>query len=117
MIYSTSTIKSGSNVKFGGTGMVMDSNWSSRIIVKGQDPSGMGRWSFVKLLGKERKELLLVTANRVGTMEVKNAGSKTSLMQQYALLRGRGLKNPDPRTQLVRDLKGWIKKIVVLRQL
>ena len=74
LITSTSSIKSGSNVKYGGTGIIVDNNWSSRLADKGQDPKGMGRWSFVRLLGKDGKTYLLITAYRVGKMDLKMQG-------------------------------------------
>ena len=50
---STSMTKSFSVVKPGGTAIISDGNWSNRTMKRGQDPSGMGRWSFITIEGKK----------------------------------------------------------------
>ena len=37
----------------GGTAMFTLDNVSSAVLQKGQDPSGMGRWTFLTILGKK----------------------------------------------------------------
>lgn len=36
----------------GGTVIIICENWISRVIVEGEDPLGLGRWSFLTLRGK-----------------------------------------------------------------
>ena len=48
---SESNIKWNSDSKLGGTTMFALSNISSAVLQKGQDPSGMGRWTFITILG------------------------------------------------------------------
>jgi len=50
---STSKTKSFSVVKPGGTAIIADGNWSSRTTKGGQDPSGLGRWSYLVVEGKK----------------------------------------------------------------
>ena len=46
IVWSSSDIESASLVKPGGTMMYNDGTFGSRIIKKGRDPSGLGRWTY-----------------------------------------------------------------------
>ena len=51
-----------SDRKPGGTATIVCANWTSRLVHKGEDPLGLGRWSYVTLRGKGTKLLTIVTA-------------------------------------------------------
>jgi hypothetical protein len=51
-----------SNHQPGGTLTAVCENWVSRVIAKGEDPYGLGRWSYVTLRGKLSTKITIVTA-------------------------------------------------------
>jgi len=51
-----------SNHQPGGTLTAVCENWVSRVIAKGEDPYGLGRWSYVTLRGKQSTKITIVTA-------------------------------------------------------
>ena len=57
--------------------------WVSRIISKGSDPFGMGRWSYILLRGSKGKKVVVVTAYRVCKAPVSSLGEKTASMQKF----------------------------------
>ena len=107
---SSSKINSSSNVKFGGNAILLDGTWASRS-KREQDETGMGRWATVIMEGKHGRKLAIITAYRVVQNNVDNAGVKTSVAQQYAMLREMGKKNPNPRQQMLTDLKKYIRSL------
>jgi hypothetical protein len=46
----------------GGTLTAVCDNWVSRLIAKGEDPFGLGRWSYVMLTGNAETKVTVVTA-------------------------------------------------------
>lgn len=42
--------------------MVVCGNWVSSVVAKGEDPLGLGRWSYVTLRGKGETKITVVTA-------------------------------------------------------
>ena len=103
LVSSSLVAKSISNVKPGGTGMIMDGKWASRIIEKGEDPQKMGRWSYVILGGRNKKAVMFVTAYRVVIQKIQDVGPKTAMAQHYGILSEQGVKNSDPRKQFIKD--------------
>jgi hypothetical protein len=98
----------------GGTLTMTCGNWTSRIIEKGVDPFGLGRWSYLVLRGKGATKLLIVTAYRVCRQTIRSAGPKTSTSQQFCLLSQSfweaGLDDdPIPRHQFIVDLQAWLE--------
>jgi hypothetical protein len=51
-----------SKYQAGGTLTAVCGNWISRIIQKGKDPYGFGRWSYVTLRGRSDKKITIITA-------------------------------------------------------
>jgi hypothetical protein len=95
----------------GGTLTLLCENWSSRVIEKGTDPYGLGRWSHVTLGGRRSKRILIVTAYRVSC---ELAGPMTATMQQFCNI-SRAQKNqpttdrPRPQHQMIMDLQAWLE--------
>ena len=56
LVGSSSESVTASVYKPGGTAIITDGSWSSRIIERGKDPTGLGRWSFIKIVGKNNKK-------------------------------------------------------------
>jgi hypothetical protein len=69
-----------SHYKPGGTVTTSLGHWASRVLRSGKDPTGCGRWSYI-CIGKKDKKNSIVTVYRVG--HNRNAGDATAFQQQY----------------------------------
>jgi hypothetical protein len=94
----------------GGTLTFLANNWTLRIIDKGSDPFGLGRWSYMTLRGSREKWIILVTAYRVCVESIQSCGDTTSTAQQFRELskiwrQQEALDvDPVPRRQFILDL-------------
>jgi ribonuclease HI len=95
--------------KPGGTLTAVIGKWQARVTSQGDDPNGLGRWSFIRISSKH-KNLVIATAYR----PIKTNGISTNWMQQWLLLRQRGNPSPDPISEFYKDLglqiKQWISQ-------
>ena len=106
---STSNEKFEDNYKPGGTATILcEAHWVCRIIEKGEDPWGLGRWSYLLLSGKKNRRVLSVNGYRVCKATAASSGEKTAYKQQYNILRGRQTGTVDPRRQCVLDMQVWL---------
>jgi hypothetical protein len=85
--------------KPGGTITTVVNKWQARVTAKGEDERGLGRWSYLRLSSK-RKNLIVLTAYRPTHAQ----GITTNWMQQWLLLRQKGISNPDPIAEFYKDL-------------
>jgi hypothetical protein len=97
----------------GGTVTMVYNKWTSRVIESGEDPFGLGRWSFLTLRGRGNIKVLLVIAYRVCKQTVQSVGPKTSTAQQFRVLSQQFREadrtdDPIPRHHLIEDLQGWL---------
>jgi hypothetical protein len=106
---STSDWNTNSIYKPGGTVTMATGRWSGRTSISGEDPWGMGRFSYVGTKGQSGAKLLLITLYRVCVNTIKSAGAKTVFQQEWNLLRNKGVEKPKPRDQVVDDLITFIK--------
>eukprot|EP00978_Attheya_sp_CCMP212_P003230 scaffold6619_cov36-Attheya_sp.AAC.2 len=74
-----------------------------RVSESGEDPHGLGRWSYISLAGQNDRKLYVVSAYRV-SQDHNSTGDATAHKQQMRLLRQRGINNPNPRKQWCDDL-------------
>ena len=93
---------------------MINNNWTSRIIEKGSDPYGMGRWSYVILRGQDGKRILLVTVYRVCIQATSSTGPTTSTSQQFRFLSqefraAEVIEDLQPRKQFIVDLQAWLE--------
>jgi len=107
---STSTIPFKEKYKPGGTvSIVCGNHWVARVIEKGDDASGLGRWTYVGLQGDQNTKVLHITWYLLCKQSESTVGEKTTFMQQYTLLRE---KFPEmtihPRRQSVLDMQLFI---------
>lgn len=107
---ATSSIPFLENYKPGGTvSIVCGNHWVARVIEKGDDYAGLGRWSYIGLQGNQQTKILHITWYLVCKQNVETAGAKTAFKQQDTLLRE---KYPDlnlnPRRQSVLDMQSFI---------
>ena len=88
----------------GGTCTMAVDNLSMRVIKAGEDPSGLGRWSYITLEGQGGRKVTFITAYRIcsGTMR----GTSTSCMQQKKVLNNQemreGMRTSSPDTNFLR---------------
>jgi hypothetical protein len=98
----------------GGSLTAIVDRWTSRILSKGQDPYGLGRWSYVTLQGKLSTKITIITAYRVSQKTYSSAGPKSAYMQQYRAIQAEYLRlhklstTPEPNCQFILDLQAWI---------
>jgi hypothetical protein len=79
--------------------------WQARVSEMGKDNKGLGRWSYVKVNSK-RSSIVIITAYR----PCKALGPQTSWMQQWSILRERGIRSPDPIKTFYDDLSTELLK-------
>jgi hypothetical protein len=94
----------------GGTLTAICENWVSRVIGKGEDPFGLGRWSYVTLRGVGSAKITVVTAYNACV----SAGDTTYYHQQLRVLsrlhrEQRIEAPPNPRRQFILDLQSWLE--------
>jgi hypothetical protein len=85
-------------------------NWVSRVISKGEDPYGLGRWSYVTLRSKEATKITIITAYNA----TPSPGEGTYYHQQVRLLsrlhrEQHNLAPPDPCHHFILDLQSWLE--------
>ena len=107
---SSSKVPTGSYYKPGGTATITEGGWSGRISERGADPSGMGRWSYITILGKNNQKLTIVTGYRNSKRDLNNVGSTTAVAQQAMLLEKQGRKRIGTEAAFLKDLEKWIQK-------
>jgi hypothetical protein len=98
--HSESKLHYKSNYKPGGTMLTITGKWQSRVSDNGQDPRGLGRWSYFQLSSK-KKSMVIITAYRPCVSN----GPTTAWMQQWVLLREEGITDPDPVREFYKDLE------------
>ena len=57
--YNRHDRKNDEKYQYGGTGVIAAGKMSNKVIKKGQDATGLGRWLWLLLEGKEHKKLEL----------------------------------------------------------
>eukprot|EP00978_Attheya_sp_CCMP212_P003376 scaffold6986_cov35-Attheya_sp.AAC.1 len=92
----------------GGTCMGVTGAYVGRVSESGEDPHGLGRWSYVSLAGQNDRKLYVVSAYRV-SQDHNSTGDATAHKQQMRLLRQRGINNPNPRKQWCDDLLALVE--------
>jgi hypothetical protein len=96
----------------GGTATIVCNNWVSRIIQKGEDPIGLGHWTYITLRGKGSKKVTVITAYNASPSQ----GDTTFFQQQHRLLSQLHRQHnqqaaPHPRRQFILDLQAWIEEL------
>jgi hypothetical protein len=91
-------------------GTAVCDNWVSRVVEKGADPFGLGRWSYITLRGKKDVTITIVTAYNATV----SPGEITYYHQQLRILSRLHREQhitapPDPRRQFILDLQSWLE--------
>ena len=105
---SCNTDKVRTSKKYGGTMTMIHGDLIGSVVEKGNDPE-MGRWSYITLQGKANRRVTFISAYRVCNQTIASVGARTAYFQQWHHLRQKGIKNPDPRQQVLDDLAVFIK--------
>jgi len=88
----------------GGTFQAIIGNWVSRTVSTGTDGTGLGRWSYTEVQGKNDQRFIFLSGYRVCENQQIDMGSQNTYNQQYRLLHQQGHRAPDPRSQFIDDL-------------
>ena len=88
--------------------ILCEDHWTCRILERGEDPWGLGRWSYILLSGKKTRKVLQVNGYRVCKATVASSGETTAYKQQYNILREKMSGIIDPRKQGVLDMQVWL---------
>ena len=65
-----------STYKPGGTATVVCDKWTSSVMETGEDPYGLGRWSYIILWGKGTMKVVVITAYNVSQKSTLYTGKK-----------------------------------------
>ncbi len=109
-VVSTSSVPFAGTRKPGGTAMGALGKWSTCTDETGVDPRGLGRWSYIKLRGRQGRKIVAITAYQVCQKHHARVGDTTNYHQQATLLRTAGVEDPDPRAEFSRDLQAAISE-------
>jgi hypothetical protein len=96
---------------------LVTNDWNSRIIERGTDPFGLGRWTYFSLRGKGKIKVMIVTAYRVSQEYLSSVGQKTAAMQQFRHLSQQNreagmISDPKPKYQFIIDLQAWLQEMM-----
>jgi exonuclease III len=96
----------------GGTMCAVTDDYVGRVVETGSD-TAMGRWSFIRLLGKHGRNIIVVSVYQVCNQQANAVGDRTAFAQQLAILRENG-SDSSPRKSFYDDmekqLEDWIRK-------
>ena len=90
----------------GGTALILQGILSPRLQDRGSDKGG--RWTWMELAGRDKQRLCIISAYRVNEFTTNTAGDNTAWRAQERYLIQQGRINPNPRKQMLEDLKKFI---------
>jgi hypothetical protein len=103
LVLSTSPCHSPTAWKPGGTLLVVLGTWSHAVTTTGHDE--LGRWCRATLAGRDGSLITVYSAYNVVKGSIAQAGPSTVFAQQWQVLRATGIKDPNPRSQFIKDLR------------
>jgi hypothetical protein len=104
--FSSIDIPPPSDYLIGGTLTSAVGSWSSRVMSKEQDPSGMGCWSSITLVGKRNTKVTVI----MGYHCTRSNGDACAWTQERIFMWDRQSKqSPNPRQQFIKDLIVYVK--------
>jgi len=95
--------------QLGGTAVIVTGSHTVLILSQGQDPSGMGQWSYVELLGKNQCKIIIASVYCI-CPQMATIGSHTIYTQQYHILLWKGVSQPEPCHQTLVDLVSQVQE-------
>jgi hypothetical protein len=100
--YNTNELNMTSTVQFGGVGIMATDDAAHRVIAQGHDPTGLGRWTWLRLAGKQHHFLRVVAAYRPVPSYTHGPSTVHAQHERYLFENHR---DEDPRTAFYNDLK------------
>jgi hypothetical protein len=94
-------------LQYGGVGMIALSEAKHQTTARGKDPSGMGRWVWMRMEGKEGHHIRFITAYHPC-----QSGGASSVFQQHSAPRAMAVQHDfrNPRTAILEDLAKVIQE-------
>jgi hypothetical protein len=108
IIHSSSTAPVLNFTKPGGNMVGIAGSLVGRIRDTITDP--YGRWCGYTLIGRDTKEIMIITAYNVTQYKNAKVGEDTLFNQQVALYKLNNIREPDPRKIFIEDLTELVKK-------
>ncbi|OEU19894.1 hypothetical protein FRACYDRAFT_235957 [Fragilariopsis cylindrus CCMP1102] len=108
ILHSSSTAPVLSFTKPGGNMVGITGSLVGRIRETITDP--YGRWCGYTLIGKDNKEIMVLTAYNVSQHKNAKVGDDTLYNQQTALYKLKDIRDPDPKKLFIEDLTALVKK-------
>jgi len=96
-----------STYQLNGTFLVTLGCYAARVTTVGHDTTGMGWWTYHKLIGQWNNWYLIISVYWVGP-QCPTIGTHTAYMQQYNILLLNNDLSPDPREQFVTDMIAFL---------
>ena len=94
--------------KPGGTAIITLPPFSPSITTSGSDPTGLGRWSYITISGRDNIKLTIISAYRVYQKTIKHAGPSTNIRQQWQRLEEQNLEDTNIRDLMITYLAEFI---------
>jgi hypothetical protein len=110
--YSSRVTSSPQSYQAGGTMVVLAGMMAARHLETGTDPTGMGRFSSHKITGANSHKIIFIAAYQVCKETISTAGENTSFFHQWHELTKKGYRHPNPRRQILDDLKTIILRAI-----
>ncbi len=104
--FSSIDISSLSDFLTGGTLTSVVGSWSSRVLSKEQDPSGMGWWSSITLVAKQNTKVTIITGYRC---TCSNGDASAWTQEKIFMPDHQSKQSPNPRQQFINDLIIYVK--------
>eukprot|EP00957_Ditylum_brightwellii_P212136 15367006-Ditylum_brightwellii.AAC.2 len=95
----------------GGTCIGLVNDMVGQHVTSGEDMSGLGRWSYVKIAGRDQCEIVCINVYKLCVQS--NLGDNTVTVQYNHLLTTQGVKETNPQKAWDRDL---LKQLDQLRE-
>ena len=96
----------------GGTGVISTNSYAHRVMEKGKDSSGLGRWSYTKYRGKDGMNLVVISVYRP-VVNTSGESPNSTWNQHKRHFSGIGL-DINPREKLLQDLgqqmRNWYRE-------
>ena len=103
--HNTTEPKITDTIQYGGVGIVATQELAHRIISTGKDPTNLGRWTWIRIQGKEGHTVRIATAYRPW----ESPGAGTVFHQQARGLSAKA-DHRNPRDAMMEDLEKAIKE-------
>ena len=98
--------EAGHNVKHQPGGTLLTVNGDTARRHKAGNGDRMGRLCWMTLQGERDEGVLILSAYRVVHEKSDNPGPNTAYAREYSTLRSEGMKDPRPRAEVLKEIKG-----------